>query len=278
MASSSARDLEAFRSAEHAGWQAKVAAYDRLWSPLTTALGERLLDAVGVGTARRVLDVACGPGRVAAAAAARGAEAVGVDFSDRMVAHARGLFPALDLRHAEAESLPFADDSFDAVIVNFGVHHFSRPDCAMVEAHRVLKPGGRLGFTLWAGPADHAGLRIMFDAIEAHGRVDAPLPEGPPQFLFTEPRACATVLTTAGFDGASIDHHLVRSSWRLPAPDGLFAAYADGAVRIALLLAAQRPEALAAIRAAVSHACQPYAANGDLRIPVAADIVTASRR
>jgi SAM-dependent methyltransferase len=277
MASSSATDLEAFRSAEHAGWQAKVAAYDRYWSPLTTALGERLLDAAGAGAGKRVLDVACGPGRVAAAAAARGAEAAGVDFSDRMVAHARSLFPDLDIRHAEAESLPFADESFDAVIVNFGVLHFSRPDCAMVEAHRVLKPGGRLGFTLWAGPADHAGMRLMFDAIEAHGRVDAPLPEGPPQFLFTEPRACATLLTTAGFDGPSIDHNLVRSTWRLPAPDGLFAAYADGAVRIALLLAAQRPEALTAIREAVSRSCQPYATNGDLRIPVAADVVTAVR-
>ena len=277
MASSSATDLEAFRSAEHAGWQAKVAAYDRYWSPLTTALGERLLDAAGVGPAKRVLDVACGPGRVAAAAAGRGAEAVGVDFSDRMVAHARRLFPEIDIRHAEAESLPFADESFDAVIVNFGVLHFSRPDCAMVEAHRVLKPGGRLGFTLWAGPADHAGMRLMFDAIEAHGRVDAPLPEGPPQFLFTEPRACATLLTTAGFDGPSIDHHLVRSTWLLPAPDGLFAAYADGAVRIALLLAAQKPEALAAIREAVSRSCQAYATNGDIRIPVAADVVTAVR-
>jgi len=277
MASSSATDLEAFRSAEHAGWQAKVAAYDRYWSPLTTALGERLLDAAGVGPAKRVLDVACGPGRVAAAAAARGAEVAGVDFSDRMVAHARSLFPALDVRHAEAESLPFPDESFDAVIVNFGVLHFTRPDCAMVEAHRVLKPGGRLGFTLWAGPADHAGMRLMFDAIEAHGRVDAPLPEGPPQFLFTEPRACATLLSTAGFDGPSIDRHLVRSTWRLPAPDGLFAAYADGAVRIALLLAAQKPETLAAIREGVARACEAYADSDELHIPVAADIVTAHR-
>lgn len=275
--SSTARDLEAFRSAEHAGWQAKVAAYDRYWSPLTAALGAQLLDAVGVGPGTRVLDVACGPGRVAAAAAARGAAAVGVDFSDRMVAHARGLFPALDIRHAEAEFLPFADDSFDAVIVNFGVLHFSRPDFAMVEAQRALKPGGRLGFTLWAGPADHAGMRLMFDAIEAHGRVDAPLPEGPPQFLFTEPRACATLLTTAGFDGASIERRLVRTTWRLPAPDGLFAAYADGAVRIALLLAAQKPGALAAIRAAVSEACRAYAVADELHIPVAAEVVTALR-
>jgi len=270
-------NTEAFRAAEHAGWQAKVATYDRLWSPLTSEFGERLLDAAGVKAGSHVLDVACGPGRVTAAAAARGAKAVGVDFSDRMVEHAKSLFPALDVRLADAESLPLPDESFDVVVVNFGVLHFSRPDYALVEAHRVLKPGGELAFTLWAGPADHLGMRIMFDAIEAHGRVDAPLPEGPPQFLFTEPRACATLLTTAGFDRASIGHKLLRSTWRLPAPDGLFDAYAEGAVRMALLLAEQTPTAHAAIRRAVAEACTAYRTGTDLHIPTAATIVTARR-
>lgn len=273
----SAADIQAFRAAEHEGWQAKVAAYDRYWSPLTTELGERLLEMVGVGSATRMLDVACGPGRLAAAASARGAAVVGVDFSDRMVELARGLFPAIEFRQGDAESLPLADETFDVVVVNFGVLHFSRPDYALVEAHRVLKPGGCLAFSLWAGPADHAGLRIMFDAIEAHGRVDAPLPEGPPQFLFTEPRACATLLTTAGFDRASISQRLFRQRWRLPAPCGLFDAYADGAVRMALLLAAQTPAARAAIRDAAAAASRPYATDGGLEIPVAANVVTACR-
>jgi SAM-dependent methyltransferase len=277
MSTLTAAETEAFRAAEHAGWQAKVAAYDRLWSPLTTELGEQLLEAAGVAAGTRVLDVACGPGRLAATAAQHGAEVVGVDFSDRMVERARALFSGLDFRLADAESLPFADESFDVVFVNFGVLHFSRPDYAMVEANRVLRPGGCLAFSLWAGPAEHAGLRIMFDAIEAHGRVDAPLPEGPPQFMFTEPRACCELLTTAGFDRASIDHRLVRHRWRLPGPDGLFEAYAEGAVRVALLLAAQTPAALAAIRAAVAASCRPYAVDDHLEVPVAATIVTARR-
>jgi SAM-dependent methyltransferase len=277
MTDSSVSQAEAFRAAEHAGWQSKVAAYDQYWSPLSLELGERLLDAAGVGRGKRLLDVACGPGRLTAAAAARGAEVAGVDFSDRMIERARRLFPALDFRVGDAEALPFPDESADAVVVNFGVLHFARPDYAMVEACRVLKPAGTLAFTLWAGPAEHAGMRLMFDAIEEHGRIDAAIPEGPPQFLFAEPAACATLLTTAGFERTSIDHKLVRGTWRLPAPDGLFSAFADGAVRIALLLAAQTPSALSAIRSAVSAACLCYAAGPDLRVPVAAVVVTAQR-
>ncbi|MGH6961237.1 MAG: class I SAM-dependent methyltransferase, partial [Dongiaceae bacterium] len=153
MAQASADETAAFRAAELAGWQAKVAAYDRYLSPLTTEIGERLLDAAGVGRSSRVLDIACGPGRTTAAAAGRNASVVGVDFSERMIAYAASLFPAIEFRVADAESLPFADAEFDAVVVNFGVLHFSRPDCALVEACRVLRPGARLAFSLWAGPA-----------------------------------------------------------------------------------------------------------------------------
>src|SRR5262249_32306698 len=277
MAESAASQAEAFRAAEHAGWQSKVAAYDQHWSPLSLEIGERLLDAAGVRRGARVLDVACGPGRLTAAAAARGADVAGVDFSDRMIERARRLFPVLDFRVGDAEALPFPDESADAVVVNFGVLHFARPDYALVEACRVLTAGATLACTLGAGPAEPAGMRVMFDAIEEYGRIDAAIPEGPPQFLFTEPAACATLLTTAGFERTSIAHKLIRATWRLPAPDGLFAAYADGAVRIALLLAAQSPQSLSSIRSAVSAACLCYAAGPDLRVPVAAVVVTARR-
>ncbi len=277
MAQGSADATAAFRAAELAGWQARVAAYDRYLSPLTTEIGERLLDAAGVGAASRVLDIACGPGRTTAAAAGRSASVVGVDFSERMIDYATSLFPAIEFRVADAESLPFADAGFDAVVVNFGVLHFGRPDCALVEACRVLRPGGCLAFSLWAGPGEHVGMRIMFDAIERHGRLDAALPEGPPQFLFAEPGACASLLTSAGFDADSIIHSLIRRTWRLPAPNGLFEAFTDGTVRIALLLAAHTPTELGNIRTAVAAASRTYVQGGELQIPAAAVLVTARR-
>ena len=81
------------------------------------------LNALGVVAVRRgvrLLDVASGPGYLAAAAAQRGADVVGVDFADSMVDQARRIYPALTFRIGSAEDLPFPDDDFDAVGISFG--------------------------------------------------------------------------------------------------------------------------------------------------------------
>ena len=72
------------------------------------------MDAVGLRQGVRLLDIATGPGYVAAAAAARGARAVGLDFAAPMVAHARTMNPAVEFQEGGAEALPFPDHSFDA--------------------------------------------------------------------------------------------------------------------------------------------------------------------
>src|SRR5215472_7064181 len=80
-----------------------------------------------------LLDVATGSGALAAAAASRGAQAVGVDLSPRMVELALRLHAGVDFREAEVEHLPFADRSFDAVVCGFGLGHFPRPEAAVAE-------------------------------------------------------------------------------------------------------------------------------------------------
>ncbi|MDR3472404.1 MAG: class I SAM-dependent methyltransferase [Devosia sp.] len=116
-----------FKQLEQEGWDAKAQSYDDLLGQVTRSAASPLLDAVKLVPGMRILDVATGPGYVAVDAAARGAEAVGIDFAPEMAALAGRLNPGLDFRQGDAEHLDFADASFDAVVCAFGVLHFADP-------------------------------------------------------------------------------------------------------------------------------------------------------
>ena len=145
-------DPDAFRDFEHAGWTSNVSEYDAAFARVTSQAIGPLLDAVDLRNGARMLDVASGPGYVAAAAAARGARVVGVDFSGPMVARARTIYPTVEFQEGDAEAISFPDGTFDAVVMNFGMLHLARPERAMTQAAHVIKPGGCFAFTVWAKP------------------------------------------------------------------------------------------------------------------------------
>ena len=99
-------DADAFNAFEAAGWEQQVSGYEDFFGPITRRLVGPLLDVAGVDRGARVLDVASGPGYVAAAAAERGAFVIGVDIADGMISLARRLHPQLDFRLGNAEALP----------------------------------------------------------------------------------------------------------------------------------------------------------------------------
>jgi SAM-dependent methyltransferase len=108
-----------------------------------------LLDAAGVGAASAVLDVACGPGMVACAAAQRAKRVVGIDLTPAMLEQARALQAKLGLsnlewRLGEAARLPLEDASFDAVLTRYSAHHLADPDLMFAEMLRVARPGARV--------------------------------------------------------------------------------------------------------------------------------------
>ncbi|HEY7067457.1 MAG TPA: methyltransferase domain-containing protein [Chloroflexota bacterium] len=264
-----------FRNFEHAGWQGAAAAYAERWGALTHQAVEPLLDAVGAGPGVRLLDVATGPGYVAAAAAARGAQVTGLDFSAVMVAQARERYPRVEFREGEADALPFPDASFDSVVIAFGILHFERPEQALAEAHRVLRPGGRVAFTVWATPDQAVGFDIVLKAVQAHGNPHVPLPPASPFFRFSDAAETSRVLIEIGFREPAVTQ--VPQVWRLPSPAALFEAMQYGTVRTAGMLRAQTLDALAAIGAAVRAGAAAYQRGDAVELPMPAVLASATK-
>ncbi len=100
---------EDFHDFEQAGWERAADQYGDAFGSLTSQTIPSLLSAAGAGKGTRLLDVASGPGYVAAAAAGMGASVVGVDFAAEMVARAARTFPGIEFVEGDAESLAFPD-------------------------------------------------------------------------------------------------------------------------------------------------------------------------
>ena len=130
-------------------------AYDRYMGRYSGPLAPRLLDFAGVSSAKRVLDVGCGPGALTSALVSMlGASAVSaVEPSAPFVAACRERFPGVEVAQAAAEELPFADDTFDASLAQLVVHFMADPDAGLAEMARVTRPGGIVAACVW----DHAG-------------------------------------------------------------------------------------------------------------------------
>jgi SAM-dependent methyltransferase len=266
-------EQRAFRDFEHAGWKGVADDYHDHFATLTSQAVRPLLDAVGASEGTRLLDVCTGPGYAAAAAAERGAHVFGMDFSPPMIAHANRRAPRVRFLVGDAEAMPIAAERFDAVVTNFGLLHLSRPELFLGEAHRVLRRGGLVAFTVWAPPEEAMGFGIVLHAIQEHGTAAVGLPAGPPFFRFSDPGECERALRRAGFGDVEVKR--VPQVWRLDDPDGLFQAVMQGTVRTGGLLRAQTPEALFAIREAVRRAVESRRHENGFELPMPAVLASA---
>ena len=121
--------------------------YDLMNRVMTLGLDQRwrrLTVRLVVSKGDRVLDACCGTGDFAIADAHAGGRVTGLDFSERMLERAREKAPSLEWVHGDLLALPFADASFDAATVGFGVRNVADLGAGLRELRRVLRPGGRL--------------------------------------------------------------------------------------------------------------------------------------
>ena len=266
-------DPRAFKAFEYERWQSAARVYHDEFGGLTSQIAPFLLDSGGVRTGTRTLDLASGPGYVAAEAARRGARVTGTDFSPEMVALARTNHPGVPFETADAESLHFGAGTFEAVTMGFLLGHLGRPAVAVREAWRVLRPKGRLALSWWLPPARAVAFGIMTDAVRARGKVEVGLPPAPPFELFGDPKMLRSLFVESGFGGIEVSE--VPMTWKIGSPERMFDAYLKGTARTAGLLLRQTPVSLAAIRAEVIERCRPYVTpQGGIGLPMPAHVVS----
>jgi SAM-dependent methyltransferase len=143
----------------------------------TTPVAAHLVLFAGIRAGESVLDVGTGTGVVAVTAARTGARVSALDLTPELLVEARenariAGHPEITWQEGDAETLPYADSSFDVVVSQFGHMFAPRPEVAVAEMRRVLKPTGRVAFATW--PPEHLVGR-MFALI---GRNSSPPPPG----------------------------------------------------------------------------------------------------
>jgi demethylmenaquinone methyltransferase / 2-methoxy-6-polyprenyl-1,4-benzoquinol methylase len=183
--------------------------YDGMNRVMTAGLDRRWRRAAAEAVVRpgdKVLDSCCGTGDLAIAAAEAGGKVIGIDFSKPMLERARRKAPELEWVEGDALALPFADESFNAATVGFGVRNLSELDNGLRELRRVLHSGGRLAILEITRPRGLLApfYRLWFDVlIPAAGKI---LPGGSAYTYlpasvrrFPDPEALAKLMDEAGF-------------------------------------------------------------------------------
>jgi SAM-dependent methyltransferase len=244
--------LDNFKAAQRAGW-----AYFAPLQAITTTAAARLVKFAHVKPGMRVLDVACGTGVVAVTAARMGARATGLDLTPELIQVARensriaGV--EIDWHEGDVEKLPFEAGAFDAVLSQFGHMFAPRPDVAVAELLRVLKPGGTIAFSTWP-PELFIGK--MFGLV---GRYAPPPPPGvSPPPLWGDPNVIRERLGSAVKDITFDRAHMLTPALSLPHFREFMERTAGPVIKLTETLSASDPAKLATFRKELEAAAADY--------------------
>jgi ubiquinone/menaquinone biosynthesis C-methylase UbiE len=269
-----------FRAFEKKGWEDVAENWHRHFETVSRQSIKPLLENVGFTNTKNsrgklLLDVATGPGYGASKAAELGVNARGIDFSAAQIIQAKTLHPGIKFNVGDAEQLPYSNNEFDAVIINFGLNHFSDPDLALKETLRVLKPGGHIAFTTWAKPPLSVGFELVESAIFKFGNPDAFLPAGPNYYRFSEPDEAIKTLKKVGFQTPKIS--IIQQTWQVDDGKKMLEAIETGTVRAGALLRAQTQSAKKKIVSMVCKESEEYRNKEFLDIPMPAVLASATK-
>lgn len=239
-------------------WSRCANRYVDTFAGITRETVPMLLEAGGIRPGSQVLEIGSGPGHIADLFVKAGASVTGVDISSKMVEVARGRYPEIEFRQADAEHLPFETNMFDAVVANFVVHHLARPEKVFGEVYRVLKPNTRFAFVVWGPPEEQSSMGAFFGAVGAHHDL-ADLPHGP-LFGVTDRSVYEPMLTQAHLEDCQLAVHEV--TWRTDSLDPVLQGFWDWGNIAALPMEVQEK-----IKETMRENAQPYEQDGRFSFP-----------
>lgn len=265
-------------SAVAQAWDAHVDDVDAHSRSATAAL----LDRLAVQPGERVLELAAGPGSLAATwsrLVGPSGRVVVSDLAPGMVEAAARRVEAqglgnVEVRVLDASAVDEPDASFDVVACRMGLMFTPDPAAALAEMRRVLAPGGRLGVMTWAGLEHNPWMTCLGMAVMANGVPGVPPPTAPGGvFSLADPAALAGLVEAAGFSDTTVATADVV--FEAPSAEAHVEQVASLAGPLAAVLRAAPPDTQAAVRRTAAELAAPYVTASGVAIPGRALLVTA---
>ena len=246
-----------YRQASHGIWEEMAAGWEgdrRLVSESSRPVQEWLVEALDPKEGETVLELAAGVGDTGFAAAGRLGESgklISTDFAQHMVDAAQRRADEVGVSNAEfrtmdAERMDLADESVDGVLCRWGYMLMADPVAALTETRRVLRPGGRVAFSVWGDPASNPWASVPARALFEHTGETPSDPLSPGIFAMASEERTRELLEAAGLRPLRVER--VEMDWNFESPDDHWHYVMDLAGAIAMRMRSLPEREQAAIR------------------------------
>jgi SAM-dependent methyltransferase len=256
-------------------WDEMASGWERqnelIWRA-SESLAVWMVDALDPSPEQTILDIAAGPGDTGFLAAERGARLISTDFAPEMsavasrAARARGL-DNVECRQLDAEKMDLPDASVDGVLCRWGFMLMQDPAAALGECKRVLRPDGKLVFSVWGAPGANPWVTIPSAVAASQGLIEPPDGRAPGgMFSMADESGVRAMLGDAGFQRVELSTFPI--SWQFDGDfEGVWSFYTELAGAVAALVQSLPSDTLAAFKEGVRAAADEYRTGSGYVIP-----------